>query len=290
VLGLPTSLWLCESSSQPPPCLRCAILSFKYRPFVVSTLYHRRVILAAFDAQTGLVERLNVKATWLDYLLSTLSISFILIISVGAVALVSPKLNHWLGDYHVLVELVLAMLLYGALTAVFIRSLLRLKPIVSGSYGEDSPVFTYWKLITVVYRLGQGALRPFAPIFLLPVIDALYGAKIGKNVAFGGEINDPYMVVVGDGTTLGTQTIVTGSFTGAGKLTCGRITIGRNVTIGPNTTIFPNTVIDDDAVLIIGSCVMPGTHIPAGETWRGNPARKWTASRSEEALAAAKVD
>lgn len=236
--------------------------------------------MLAIRDREALYDGTHVKTTWLDYGLSALVIAFVLTLSIGGTALASRQLHHWLGDYHVLAELTLLMVLYGALTAALVRSLLRLKPIKPGIYDEDSPIFTYWKLITVMYRLGQGALRPFTPVFLLPIVDALYGAKIGKNVAFGGEINDPYMVTVGDGTTLGTQTIVTGSFTGGGTLTCGNITIGRNVTIGPNTTILPDTEIGDGATVIIGSCVMPGTKIPAGEVWRGNPARKWTTPQS----------
>jgi carbonic anhydrase/acetyltransferase-like protein (isoleucine patch superfamily) len=39
--------------------------------------------------------------------------------------------------------------------------------------------------------------------------------------------------------------------------------------------VFPNTEIGAGAVVAGGSFVMPGTRIPAGESWRGNPARKW---------------
>ena len=33
--------------------------------------------------------------------------------------------------------------------------------------------------------------------------------------------------------------------------------------------------IGEGAVVMGGAHVMPNTRIPAGETWRGNPARKW---------------
>lgn len=224
-----------------------------------------------------------MKTTWWDYLLSTATISLLLALSIGCVAVASPALRVWCGDYHVLVELAFGMLLYGVFAALLVRCMLGIKPILPGSYGDDSTVFAYWKLITVVQRLGQGALRPFTPVFLLPVVDALYGARIGKDVAFGGEINDPYLVSVGDGTTLGTQSIVSGSFIGQGALTCGFVRIGRNVTVGPNTTIFPGTEIGDGASVLIGSCLMPGARIPAGEVWRGNPARKWVQARNPSA-------
>ena len=242
--------------------------------------------MSSLIRQANELEGDRVKTTWLDYLLSTAAVSLLLVLSVGCVVIASPTLHAWCGDYHVLVELALGMLLYGVFAALLARCMLRIKPIAPGAYGEDSTVFTYWKLITVVQRLGQGAMRPFTPVFLLPVVDALYGARIGKDVAFGGEINDPYMVSVGDGTTLGTQTIISGSFTGQGTLTCGFVRIGRNVTVGPNTTILPDTEIGDGASVLIGSCLMPGARIPAGEVWRGNPARKWVQTRVPSASVA----
>jgi carbonic anhydrase/acetyltransferase-like protein (isoleucine patch superfamily) len=35
--------------------------------------------------------------------------------------------------------------------------------------------------------------------------------------------------------------------------------------------------VGDNAKVIGGSMVIPGSKIPAGEIWRGNPARKWSA-------------
>jgi acetyltransferase-like isoleucine patch superfamily enzyme len=52
--------------------------------------------------------------------------------------------------------------------------------------------------------------------------------------------------------------------------------IGADVTIGANAIVMPGVTIGDGAVLMSGSVVMPGTTIPARETWRGNPARKWS--------------
>jgi carbonic anhydrase/acetyltransferase-like protein (isoleucine patch superfamily) len=42
-----------------------------------------------------------------------------------------------------------------------------------------------------------------------------------------------------------------------------------------NAVVLPDVEIGDNAVVEIGSVVMPGTRIPPGERWRGNPARKW---------------
>lgn len=227
-----------------------------------------------------------MKSTGLDYLLSTLVIGLLLVLSVTLVALVVPFTIRLAGDYHVLLDLALGLVAYGLLTAMLVRAMLRWRPIAPGSYDFDSTTFTYWKLLTVTYRLGQGALRPFTPVFLLPVVDALYGARIGRDVAFGGVIDDPYMVSVGDGTALGTASMVCGSFVQGQSITCGPVRIGRDVTIGPNCVVFPDTEIGDGATVMVASYVMPGTRIPAGEVWRGNPARKWVQPKAAAPAAA----
>jgi serine acetyltransferase len=226
-----------------------------------------------------------LKATWLDYVLSTLVITLLLVLSVLVVVAALPLTRHWCGDYHVLVDLALGLLSYGVLTALLLRLMLRIKPMVPGRYADDSAGFTYWKLLTVTYRLGQGALRPFVPVFLQPVVEMLYGCRMGADVALGGVIDDPYMVTVGDGTALGTASMVCGSYIADGVLTCGPVHIGRRVTIGPNVVVFPGTEIGDGAVLMVGAYVMPGTKVPAGETWRGNPARKWVQPAGKPGIA-----
>jgi acetyltransferase-like isoleucine patch superfamily enzyme len=45
--------------------------------------------------------------------------------------------------------------------------------------------------------------------------------------------------------------------------------------VGVHSVVLPGTEIGDNATLLNGSYVVPGSKIPAGETWRGNPARKW---------------
>jgi acetyltransferase-like isoleucine patch superfamily enzyme len=113
------------------------------------------------------------------------------------------------------------------------------------------------------------------PFFLQPAVEALFGASVGRNVALGGTIDDPYRVSLGDEVILGNASLISGNYISAGKLTCGAVTIGAGATIGANCVVFPNTEIGAGAVVAGGSFVMPGTRIPAGESWRGNPARKW---------------
>lgn len=216
-----------------------------------------------------------MKTSYLDYILSGAIITAILAFSAAVVWALVPATSPWLGAYHVIVDFGLLLLAYGLVSALAVKLLLRLQPIPDGTHGMDGPVFTQWKLVTVVYRMGQGALAPMTPIFLKPLVDALYGASIGKDVALGGTLDDPYRITIGAGAVLGNASLVSGNYITGGKLVCGPVTIGPGATVGANAVVFPDVEIGAGATVAGGAYVMPGARIPAGETWRGNPARKW---------------
>ncbi|HNE16611.1 MAG TPA: DapH/DapD/GlmU-related protein, partial [Rhodocyclaceae bacterium] len=115
----------------------------------------------------------------------------------------------------------------------------------------------------------------FTTVFTRPVVEALYGARVGADVAIGGTIDDPYQVEIGPRAVIGHNALVSGNVLYGGKLTCGKVIIGAGATIGVNSVVLPGSEIGENAVLMGGSYLMPGTKVPAGETWRGNPARKW---------------
>lgn len=216
-----------------------------------------------------------MKSHWTDYLYSTLAIGLILAGAIGLVWLLHPWLAGWLGSHHVVADLALGLVAYGLFSALCLALLLRLRPMPAGHHSFDSPAFAYWKLLTVIYRLGQASIGWCLPFFLRPLRDALFGARIGADTAFGGTIDDPYLVQVGERTVLGNASLVTANYLSGGALVVQPVCIGVDVTVGANAIVMPGVTIGDGAVLMSGSVVMPGTTIPAGETWRGNPARKW---------------
>lgn len=212
---------------------------------------------------------------WTDYLLSTLCISLLLSCTGTLLWVLHPWAQAWLGAYHPLAELALGLLGYGLASAALLRLLLRIHPMPLGAHGPDDRAFTYWKLLTVLYRLGQASLGWCIPFFLRPLRDVLFGARVGADVAFGGTIDDPYLVTVGAGSVLGNASLVTGNYLAGGKLVCARVHIGAGVTVGANAIVMPGVTLGDGATVMSGAVVMPGTQVPAGESWRGNPARKW---------------
>lgn len=219
-----------------------------------------------------------MKTTPFDFLFSGLAISFILSSSIAIIwFIVSPITKMYLGDYHAIFNFFIFLLLYGVISGLTVQLLLKVKPFQYGDFSMEDSQFTYWKLLTVIYLLGEFFLSPFTTVFTKPLIAKLFGAKIGKNVAIAGTIDDPYSVTIGDNSIIGQGALISGNFTTKDKIHFGKVVIGENVTIGVNTVVSPDTKIDDNSILSIGAVVLTGTKIPSNEIWRGNPARSWQA-------------
>ena len=217
-----------------------------------------------------------MKTDALDFILCSLVLIAVIALDLAVVMLViRPLSTAWLADYHVVGDLAAGILLYGLISAGVLRAILALRPVEPGTYEMDSPAFRQWKLFTVVYRLGQSALTPFAPVFARPLVARLFGARVGRDVAIGGTIDDPYLVTIGNGAVLGNNSLVAGSAIVNGRITLGRVVVGPGATVGVNAVVLPGAEIGEHALIVGGSIVLAGTRVPASETWRGNPARKW---------------
>lgn len=218
-----------------------------------------------------------MKTSVLDILANGVTIIGLALVSFLAIYFgLRPLTTSFLGDYHVLVDGLVGVTLYGVLSGVLMRFVLMLWPLRAGEYLPDHLYSVYWRWLTVTYHFGLKALSPVTTFINLPMILKLFGAKIGPGGAIGGRIDTPCMVTVGQGTIIGLNSVVSGDVISSGKLTVGPVQIGNGVTIGANSVIFPNVEIGHRVVLQVGTVVLPGTRIPFGENWRGNPARKWT--------------
>jgi acetyltransferase-like isoleucine patch superfamily enzyme len=88
-------------------------------------------------------------------------------------------------------------------------------------------------------------------------------------------VDCPYLISIGDNCLLGQDAFISGNIHSGGDSRFGLVVIEANATIGARCMVFPNVRIGKGATLMVGSVVPEGTVIPEGETWRGNPARKW---------------
>lgn len=216
-----------------------------------------------------------MKSSVWDFVLAGAWTTMLLLLAGASVWWLTPWLRAAFGDYHVLAGAALFFLIFGLLCGASVRLLMRVRPFAPGKYSPGSPEFSRWMLVTVLYHLGRGALRPLAPFYMQPLVDASQGARIGGGAAFGGAIDDPYFVSIGNHVVLGHNSLVTGSYMWEGKVVCGPVKIGDEVTVGANAIVLPNTEIGAGACVSPGSVVLPGTVIPPGEEWKGHPARMW---------------
>ena len=95
------------------------------------------------------------------------------------------------------------------------------------------------------------------------------GVKIGPNSWIGYDVvletSSPYLVEIGEGTSISMRATVIAHF----KELRG-VRIGREVFIGPGAIILPGVTIGDGAVVTAGSVVTAS--VPAATMVRGNPA------------------
>jgi acetyltransferase-like isoleucine patch superfamily enzyme len=113
-------------------------------------------------------------------------------------------------------------------------------------------------------------LSPIKVLFL-----KMIGSTIGKNVVLGGDewIFDPYVTEIGDNSTIGGRSIITGHI-GEGHLIIKKITIGKNVLIGGECFIMPGAIIQDYVVVGAKSLILKDQVLEKGKFYAGVPAKE----------------
>ena len=216
-----------------------------------------------------------MKTNPIDFLLTSIVITLLVALDWLLMALlIKPLSTRSFGNYHLIADGLLFLLLYGLLSALFYRVLLRWRPLLPGDYQMEESVFTRWKLLTVIYEFGRGALLPFTTVFSRPLVAKLFGAKLGRDLALGGRLADPYLIQIGDYAILGYNSVITPHAITSGYIMLREVRIGRGATVGVNVVVMPGVEIGEDAVVTAGSVVTMNTHIPPAELWGGIPARK----------------
>ncbi|WP_374239504.1 hypothetical protein [Zoogloea sp.] len=217
-----------------------------------------------------------MKAKLSDFFYSAVALAVIFLTALAVVGWgLSPWVKVLVGDYFVVVNPLLFLLVYGVVSGVMMQILLKFKPLELGEFSMDSPVFSYWMLLTVIHKLAQGALRPFTSVFTEPLFIRLFGARVGGNVALGGVIGEPFLVQIDDDVVLGYGSLIAGSIIADGKIILGRVHVRKGATVGVYAVAMGSIDIGENAKLVGGATLLPGSKIPAGEVWRGSPARKW---------------
>jgi acetyltransferase-like isoleucine patch superfamily enzyme len=215
-----------------------------------------------------------VKTGPLDYMLCGLCITLLLAASAGTtwvLHLVSPLRS---GPYQVLLDLAVFLLAYGSGTALLLAAIRRIRPVPVGEFSMDSRVFTYWKLTAVLTDLAHKALRPYTTVFTRPLVLAAFGARVGRQAAFGGDVEDLPLVRFGERCTVGHGSVITAHLMTHDRIVLAPVSIGAHAVVGVHSVVLPGVSLGDHAVLAPNSVAATGTRIPAGELWGGNPARR----------------
>jgi acetyltransferase-like isoleucine patch superfamily enzyme len=216
-----------------------------------------------------------MKTDFKDYILCSLSI--ILILSVTSILLSLISLLVGLVQFQsltALINVLLFFLFYGFATVLYLRILNRFFPLIEGCYTMEHTQFSLWKHHAVVGELGKRALKIFFPFFLWPIFYIMFGAKIGKGVAIGGAIADPFLVKIGNSAVLGQDSVLTSHTLVNKRLFLKQVIIGARTTIGINSVIMPGVEVGENSVVAPGAVVLMDTKIPANEFWGGVPAKK----------------
>jgi hypothetical protein len=215
-----------------------------------------------------------MKTTFKDYLFSTLSISFISVISFFLSAVLFHCGRSFLKDFTPLIVFFFFILMYGLITSLLLKILRFFLPFIDGKFSMEHRQFTLWKLHAVLMQTGQPCLRLFIPIFLRPILYSLFGATMGKQTAVGGKILDPYLTVMEDQSVIGEDSVVAAHIMTDNKFILGKVIIRQKATVGIKAILMPGVEVGENSIVLPGAIVLVGTRIPPNEIWAGNPAVK----------------
>jgi non-ribosomal peptide synthetase-like protein len=187
------------------------------------------------------------------------------------------------ADHSIPKALLAAGIVELALTPSLLGISIALKWIILGRIRPGT--YPLWGWYYFRFWLVRSAIHA-APVHFLAgtpwicVYYRLMGAKIGRNVYFGASgsrrsngLTTFDIVSVGDGTSVGMDTSLDGSWVEGGCLHIAPVSIGRNCFVGNRCAIGANTVMEDGAGIGDLSMLPDGACVPQGELWTGSPAR-----------------
>lgn len=216
-----------------------------------------------------------MKTQPIDFILSTLALILLGFVDwVIVFCLLDGITASLFGRYDIIANTLLALLVFGLLCALSAKLLLKIKPMPAGNHDMTGEVFTWWKLFTVIYEFGRGALLPFTTVFAKPLVAKLFGASIGSDIALGGHLVDPQLITIGDEAIIGQGSVVSAHTITSGVLILSPVIIGRGATVGVNAVVMSGVNLGEGSVVTGGSVVPPNTVIPANELWGGSPVKK----------------
>jgi len=169
---------------------------------------------------------------------------------------------------------VAAKFIYFLYLLVFAKILV--KPIPEGyyPYTPANPIVRQFILNatitgTFLSFFGEG---PWARAELSRIMYKALGARLGKGV-FPATILDPWMVEIGDGTTMGAYSCVAGHAIEGDRIMFARAKIGKNCVLGFRSLVWPGAELGDRVIIGTYSMVPKGAKLPSNTVWVGAPVK-----------------
>lgn len=207
--------------------------------------------------------------------------------AVGLFFLAGLYAWQWLGPFFTAAYLVLdgwtllqsilpALLVYSISLPVLLLLAVAVKWLLLGRMKPGSHPLWGWYYLRFwfVRQLSRAvAVRYMAGTPLLGWYYRLLGARIGRDVFLGGAgLATPDLLDIGDGTSVGYDTSVDGSWVEDGLLQLAPIAIGKNCVVGNRSVLGGHTAMEDGSELGDLSYLAEGVRIPAGRRYVGSPA------------------
>jgi len=207
--------------------------------------------------------------------------------ALGLLILAGIYAWQWLGPFFTSAYLILdgwtllasiipALLVYSISLPVLLVMVIIAKWVLLGRMkpGKHPLWGWYYLRFWFVRQLTRAvAIKYLAGTPLLSLYYRLLGARIGRDVFMGGAgLATPDLLSVDDGTSVGFDSSVDGSWVEDGWLQLAPIAIGKNCVVGSRSVLGGHTVMEDGAVLGDMSYLPEHGRIPAGERYEGSPA------------------
>jgi len=206
---------------------------------------------------------------------------------IGLLVLAGIYAWQWLGPFFTSAYLILdgwtllasiipALLVYSISLPILLVMVIVAKWVLLGRMqpGKHPLWGWYYLRFWFVRQLTRAvAIKYLAGTPLLSLYYRLLGARIGRDVFLGGAgLATPDLLDVGDGTSVGFDSSIDGSWVEDGWLQLAPIVIGRGCVVGNRSVLGGHTVMEDGSALGDLSYLAEKGRIPAGERYEGSPA------------------
>jgi non-ribosomal peptide synthetase-like protein len=146
----------------------------------------------------------------------------------------------------------------------------RYKP---GSYPLWGAYYFRWWFVNSILSIVPVDYLAGTP--LMGLYYRLLGARIGQNVHLAADMATAFdLVSIGDDSSIGIDAALLAHTVRDGRLILQPITIGKQCFVGNRAIVAGGTEMAGEARLEDLSLLPAGQSIPAGETWRGSPAKR----------------